>query len=47
MERERTVASFISGVLHNYVRLVVLEISEREKDDISLIDPDLIGGVLW
>jgi hypothetical protein len=31
----------VSGIFDNYIGLVVLELSQREEDDISLVDPDL------
>lgn len=36
------VTGLLSVVLENDIRLVVLEITERDQDDISLVDPDLL-----
>jgi len=36
-----TITCFISCILDDDIRLVVLEISKRKKDDVSLIDPHL------
>lgn len=33
----------VGGVLEDDIALVVLEISEGEKDDIALVDPDLLA----
>ena len=33
----------VGGVLHDNVALLVLVITEREKDDVTLVDPDLLA----
>ena len=43
-ERVRTASRLISGVFYDNIRFVVLEITEREEDDIALVDPDLKAG---
>ena len=36
-----TVAGLIGGIFHDDIRLLVLEFTQRQEDDIALIDPDL------
>jgi hypothetical protein len=33
----------LDGVFDDHVCLVVLEITKREKDNVSLVDPDLLS----
>lgn len=33
----------VGGVLHDNITLLVLVVTEREKDDITLVDPDLLA----
>ena len=37
----RTTPSFVGSVFDDHICLVVLELSEREEDDVSLVNPDL------
>jgi hypothetical protein len=36
-------AGLVGGVLHNNITLLVLVVTEREKDNITLVDPDLLA----
>lgn len=36
-----TIPGFVGGVFHNHICLVVLEVSQRQQDDITLVDPHL------
>lgn len=38
---ERT--GLVGGVLHDHIALLVLVLTEREEDDITLVDPDLLA----
>ncbi len=42
-EYMRTTSCLIGSVFYNHIRFVVLEVTEGEKDDVSLVDPDLIA----
>jgi hypothetical protein len=42
--RTHTTSSFIGGVFDDDIRFVILEIAQREQNDVSLIDPDLRIG---
>lgn len=39
----RTIAGFVGSVFNNDVRLIILEIAQREQDDVSLVNPDLLA----
>lgn len=41
-DMRRTVPRLVSSVFDNNIRLIILEISKRKQDDISLIDPHLV-----
>lgn len=36
-------AGLVGRVLEDHVALVVLEVAEREEDDVALVDPDLLA----
>ncbi len=40
----RTIPGLISCVFDNNIGLVVLEVSQRQEDDVSLVNPDLQSG---
>ena len=40
----RTATSLVGGVLDNDIRLVVLEVTQRNEDDVSLVNPNLGQG---
>ena len=40
----RTIPGLISCVFDDNIGLVVLEVSQRQEDDISLVNPDLQSG---
>ena len=40
----RTIPGLISSVFDDNIGLVVLEVSQRQEDDISLVNPDLQSG---
>lgn len=39
--KQRTVTSLVGRVLDDNVRLVVLELTQGDEDNVSLVDPDL------
>lgn len=39
-----TISGLISSVFDDDIGLVVLKVSQRQQDDISLVDPDLQSG---
>jgi hypothetical protein len=36
-------AGLVGRVLENHIALLVLVLAERDKDDISIVDPDLLA----
>ena len=36
-------AGLVGGVLHDHIALLVLVVTEREENDITLVDPDLLA----
>ena len=41
IDRRLTISRFFSGIFYDHIGLVVLEVAEGEKDNVSLVDPDL------
>jgi hypothetical protein len=40
-----TVTSFVRRVFHYDIRLAVLELTQRQQDDVALVNPHLLQGV--